>query len=142
METKNLRRGNLVKNKHHQILYVSAIHQDKLDVTKDKKSGDYTTHSSKNILGIPLNTEWLEKLGFIGNTMDMWIALPLGNELELHIECVREGEFEHACLTQGRTGEGVPGKDYKFAYLRDLGYVHEAQNLFFWLTGKELYIDI
>ncbi len=88
--------------------------------------------------GVRITEEWLLRFGFEGDNMDMWKVLPTGNQLELHIDCVWEGKFENACLTQGRTGEGVPGKDYKFAYLSDVKYIHQLQNLYFALTGKEL----
>lgn len=92
----------------------------------------------EEIKPIKLTEKILRSFYFEGNDMDMWIVLPIGNELELHIDCVREGEFEHTCLTQGRTEKGVPGKDYKFTYLKVCKNVHELQNLYHALTGKEL----
>jgi len=135
MKAKNLRIGNyLIYDK--KIIYISEITKQGIGMYDgyglDKNS------PFECLKPIILTEEWLRNFGFEGSDMDMWIILPLGNELELHIDCVFEGKFENACLTKGRTDFGIPGKDYKFAYLNDCKYVHSLQNLFFALTGSEL----
>lgn len=138
MKAKNFRIGNVVKY-DNRIFTIHTIADE--FPTLDTIEFGIGVVDWNNIEPIKLNEDWLRGLGFEGHDMDMWKVLPTGNELELHIDCVREGEFEHACLTQGRTDKGIPGKDYKFAYLNDLKYVHELQNLFFALSGTELEIE-
>ena len=143
MEAKNFRIGNLVTIKGTALHYDGAskdvlfeVGELKEDVVQFK--GFDTGEYYKDLKPIDLNMGWLKLFGFEGCDMDMWIVLPLGNELELHIDCVFPEKFENACLTQGRTDKGIPGEDYKFAYLNECKHVHELQNLFFALTGKEL----
>jgi len=131
MKAKNFRIGNIVD------LWGSVAYIQRCDFSESEHG--IAVDEAKPI---KLTESWLRKLGFEGNDMDMWIVLPTGNELELHIDCVREGQFENACLTQGRQETGIPGKDYKFAYLNDCKNVHELQNLFFALTGTELEVNV
>jgi len=130
MEAKNFRIGNLVNGYDNKPFEFSETEFE------EYANGIGIDEMVKE--PIKLTEEWLRKLGFEGHDMDMWVVLPTGNELELHIDCVLEGKFENACLTQGRKETGIPGKDYKFAYLNECKHVHQLQNLFFALTGKEL----
>lgn len=80
----------------------------------------------------------LREIGFKGNDLNMWIDLPLGKDLQLHLDGVVEGEFEKICISQGRTDDKIPMIDYTYFFLKEVTYMHELQNVFFTLTGIRL----
>tara|TARA_R110000796_G_C14252290_1_gene398774 strand:+ start:140 stop:511 length:372 start_codon:yes stop_codon:yes gene_type:complete len=84
-----------------------------------------TCNKEFTYLPIPLTEEWLLKFGFIAHTNRVWF---------------RDGEFlgidlgiEIYFVQQHTTCEGY------LAFIRTpIKYVHQLQNLYFALTGKEL----
>jgi len=78
---------------------------------------------------IPTTEEWLIKLGFEGDDDERHIVLGLGGGEELSIEL----STKTCCLIRAIKNESVD-----FVYVAYPEYVHQLQNLYFALTGKEL----
>lgn len=75
---------------------------------------------------IPLTPEWLEKLDFTVNTK-VWWEFPGKSDFQLLDNSPFEKTFS---LTE----------DHTLLDVRPLEYVHQLQNLFYIITGKELTI--
>ena len=74
--------------------------------------------SNGDLSPIPLNSEWLERLGFKSN---IWTALWSKDDLSINIATPFYAWY---------------GKESKT--ISDIKYVHQLQNLYFALTGQEL----
>lgn len=98
------------------------------------------------IKSIPLTEEWLLKFGFevINRSgTNFWskdIEVANGNHLDLYLHFhIKNGEIVNSGLTSGEI-------DNEYGYVQDerthlensIKYVHQLQNLYFALTGKEL----
>ncbi|WP_214228614.1 hypothetical protein [Pedobacter sp. B4-66] len=81
---------------------------------------------------IPLSEEWLIKFGFEGDDDERHIVLGFGGGEELSVELLTKT----CCLTRTNKNER---DDY--VYVAYPEYVHQLQNLYFSLTGKELKYD-
>jgi hypothetical protein len=129
IDTKELRIGNWVADKAGQILIVDEISHVELNLKYQDKQGDneFWWRETVNIEPIPLTINQLigfgfeEKVGFVLDT-----------------------------VTIMRGAESTPQKPYfmfgyydmdHFANTVRLYYVHQLQNLYFTLTGKELQFD-
>jgi hypothetical protein len=126
MKLKELRIGNYIKlmlnDEEFAIVQVTLNDFDAID----NKKGVYEP--------LPLTEDWLLKHGFSVKNFDysipiseckvMWLTLIPQNE-----ECT---EYS-VCVTQ--TDEDQEDQN---AFLSDISYVHQLQNLYFALTGKEL----
>jgi len=126
MKLKELRIGNYIKlmlnDEEFAIVQVTLNDFDAID----NKKGVYKP--------LPLTEDWLLKHGFSVKNFDysipiseckvMWLTLIPQNE-----ECT---EYS-VCVTQ--TDEDQEDQN---AFLSDISYVHQLQNLYFVLTGKEL----
>ena len=78
---------------------------------------------------IPITEEWLIKFGFEGDDDERHIVLGLGGGEELSIERLTKT----CCLIRAIKNESVD-----FVYVAYPEYVHQLQNLYFSITGKEL----
>ena len=85
-----------------------------------------------NVNPIHLDEEWLVKLGFEGNEDERHIVLGLGGGEELSVELLTKT----CCLTRSNK----MGQD-DFVYIKYPDYVHQLQNLYHALTGKELEVQ-
>ncbi len=123
MKAQDLRIGNLVYDKHYNLMEVVSLdsRQGYGNVYKDA----YGTSSGGVIKPIPLTEEWLIKMGFekIGTNYEKdWLLLH-GN--------IKTGTVDFL-LNEPKTGK------YKATILM---YLHQLQNLYFALTGEELTIN-
>ena len=120
IQSNELRLGNLVYDSNKRERYVSAIGVGNtiwFDDKADYSPKYYSDH--KNIHPIPLTTEWLEKFGFDKRFDSYWkSAYSNGDCWDFIIQNETEGVFV-----------------FKFTKIQ---YIHELQNLFWILTGKEL----
>jgi len=127
MEAKELRIGNLVTHTDYteSIFTVISIEIDKsggyaID-TSGGKNGSWTwINPLECIEPIPLTAEWLEKLGLKkkgGHYL-------LDGYIQLVLDDVSNAPNRNVLIRN--------------IYITDLGYVHELQNLYFALTGREL----
>lgn len=78
---------------------------------------------------ISLNEEWLIKFGFEGDDDERHVVLGLGGGEELSVELLTKT----CCLLRAIKNESVD-----FVYVAYPEYVHQLQNLYFSITGKEL----
>ena len=111
MQSKDFRRGNLIK--YEDSVYEIDIIAEVFPHLNTDLFGTGVV-GWKNIEGIKINNKWLKKLGFKCRSERLFTI----------------GHFEINIL------EGV--YFVKSYYLRRFEYVHELQNLYFALTGKEL----
>lgn len=74
--------------------------------------------SLQDVCGLKLNEDWLIKLGFLSNPYE-----DRYEKDDFHIHCDKTKDSLDLWVTNCRL---------------DLKYVHQLQNLFFALTGKEL----
>lgn len=86
---------------------------------------------------IQLTEEILLKCRFVGNEDEMHIVLGLGSGEELSIEFITDT----ACLTRSQP-KCNRNDTLDFCYIKYPKYLHQLQNLYFALTGKELEINL
>jgi len=126
IQSNELRLGNLVYDSNKRERYVSAIGVGNtiwFDDKADYSPKYYSDH--KNIHPIPLTTEWLEKFGFV-NTNHGW-------------DKDKFGLFDH---NYSNKEKGLDlGLNMAEGPLPRIRFVHELQNLFFCLSGKELEVN-
>jgi len=82
-------------------------------------------NENKTVEPINLIEEWLLKFGFIKNQNVFWISIS-SIKAEIHIE-----QYSKEFVTIVRS-------DFSELILCPVKYVHQLQNLYFALTGKEL----
>ena len=91
---------------------------------------------NQNYEPIPLTTEWLERAGFVKEFDDVYsIGLPTGDGVDLLLE------WGDCCLRRNHVGKEKKEGDknpYDYAYIKSPKYVHQLQQLYFSLSGKEL----
>lgn len=137
MEANELRIGNLVNGTGMNGCYYDGINFIVLSVSSDsiklapKKSfihlgqGGFLVHP-KNLSGIPLTPEWLERLGF--------------NLDRDHFKT--EGRFPIYCdfkiWARNVDSDGEWKVNHNGDDLTYVRYVHQLQNLYYALTGEEL----
>lgn len=134
MKTTDLRIGNLVNLCFHHKegwfpatvtrIFTESIDTDTTDTAEDDDKEYYWE-------GIRLTEDWLIKLGF---HKDLGYNIHLGEKLFLRIELPIKGSSRQscdACLAWDYTGRWFTGH---------IAYVHQLQNLYHSLTGKELAI--
>jgi hypothetical protein len=118
MEAKNLRIGNIVRSK---INGVSKVEQVGSSINSNyvggrSLDGNYWENS---YMPIEINEQWLIDFGFVNVTDNEYPNYNLG-----HYTCMRRNGKTNICNNHG--------------FINELKYVHELQNIFFALTGREL----
>jgi len=126
MKANELRIGNLVyyesENDYNKLeKYLCKI--DGEDIHKIDREENYANSHKP----IPLTEEWLLKFGFEKDGFDWIIKLHYDTELILNF-----GKYSNAVIQDNEDGDSIS--------LHNPKYVHQLQNLFFALTGKELTI--
>lgn len=116
MTTNELRIGNYLNGKQGHVV-VSEIRLNNSVKIYDNTSSFYVGTCLK---AIPTTTEWLLKLGFIYNDFE-GLYQKSGYDVD-----ILDGEHCHFYIPEF-------GKWYQ-----DTEYLHQLQNLYFALTGKEL----
>lgn len=140
MKIAELRIGNWVNTKFYKDFKIVGltIFEDKTAQCSIYKDLNYYPQSTKieDLRGIKLTDEWLVKLGF-GKLEDCHIK-KLGKE-DL---CTYELWLIDPCNDAGypvQFYEVFDKDDYRFVSLyKPVKYVHQLQNLYFMLCGKEL----
>ena len=126
MEAKNLRMGNWVQDEHGITQYVYRLWKGGAELAEDENGGDDLDYTEDEIFGIPINEQWLEKAGFKSGLIDNYKSFSVGNDTFL---CSGGDAVWIDKLIDGETySVGLCGAKY----------VHELQNLFFAITGREL----
>lgn len=115
---------NLVYNRNREVHAIRA--SDFLRFRTPNIAGDY------GLYGIPLNKRVLRAAEFISDEggTEYSIFLPINNGPEMFVEDAGDTYFP------------VGIKDAKgHVYFRDIKYLHQLQNLFYSITGRELVIN-
>lgn len=108
IQPSELRLGNLVHNRHNEVIEVDW--KDLHNMCQPRMDGN-------GYSGIPLTTEWLEKLGFtVEYTIGGWLRWQKGDFKLLDRKLPHDGPKDPVL------------------------YVHQLQNLYHALTGNELEI--
>jgi hypothetical protein len=130
MKATELRIGNLVNGVLTQKPYIIDAW-----ALREMESGNYQNSQdteTKVFEPIQLTEEWLLKFGFIRHHYDY------ANDV-IYIKNIADNEIDNAEFEWGvypnELGSGIQIKNRK-----SLKYVHQLQNLYFALTGKELVV--
>jgi len=131
MNAKELRIGNWV-NKNGYFRQILGVHSNSVIIMNTPpltltKSMDI--HINK-IEPIPLTEEILLKCGFKDIYNKMWLILEGSPNIEINKSTFQVSVWE----TINDETEGI--------YLNNIKYLHQLQNLYFALTGKELNITL
>lgn len=129
IEVTNIRIGNTIR------LY--ANYEDYEDITVTLQDLTLINTKQGHFEPTPITEEWLLKFGFEKtyepDSPEWRISLGLGSGQELFLEYP---EREYIDIGVKRTNPHKKTED--FCYFKDIRYVHQLQNLFNSLTGKEL----
>lgn len=118
---------------YHEVLGVQGNVISFDDFYNDTEYSEYNVIEITAVRGIKINTKWLEKLGFKFVIRNMWeLKIDFYTTLQfydnqddyitLHIKNYKDMKFESETYT----------------YLKHIKHIHEVQNLFHSLTGREL----
>jgi hypothetical protein len=118
MKASELRLGNWVHPKFP--MQVTCIYKDEILCDFEGNEGDPWEFDPKDLDGIPLSEEWLERFGF-KKTLDYVTYVVYNNEkLDYNIDYIKDKNmflFDEKVIIQ---------------------YIHQLQNLIHALTGEEL----
>lgn len=120
MQVSDLRIGNYVYNSHNTQMKVAALFEDKtiyLDFEGDENLS-YWEENVAHLKGIPITAERLEKLGAIKRQV----------EFSSYFLCGRQFNF-------------IDGIWLDYVTRKPLSYIHELQNFYYTMEGKELKIS-
>lgn len=125
MKAEELRIGNIVGDYNGDDSKWFKVTPTNIKVEQKANKQDFNRYRP-----IPISEEWLLKLGFTHNRMDnlLWKSMPF-NIGEIHYEKKSYGNV--FVLYGSSSSVFVPN---------DIEYVHQLQNLYHSLTGKELEI--
>lgn len=93
--------------------FIEEIGKEYIETTSFRKV------SIKDVSGIPLTPEWVERFGFELNKDGVFV---------LNKFCIEDREAE-----ENRFGSWMNNN-----YLMEVKFIHQLQNLYFAITGKEL----
>ena len=124
LKTTDLRIGNYIYGVSDRVELISAVHENGL-TTKTPHFDDYHTDIIKYYKPIPLTEEWLINFGFL---QSMALTNYWSEDEEMNIFVYNE--VIHYVIPLDHDGN--------FWKIKKLEYVHNLQNLYFALTGKDL----
>lgn len=127
MDTKQLRLGNYVYEIDRRgEVHLEVVRIDQGAILTCTPRADKTKayqkhiHKSRDIVGIPLTGKWLLEFGFKSNPLVLY-------------------EKEGFCVDCGHVTENQAVLSFMFGDLYgEIYFVHELQNLYYSVTGKEL----
>lgn len=135
MKIDSLRMGNLIKaTDTPDIIEVFHLDTDSDDRNRINYIG------SNNFIPIELTNEWIKKLGF-----DKEMVLGLSIDISIHEDQYRKLILSdvYLYLREGILSSNRGNDDLVVLWNKDIRkqfYVHELQNIYFMITGKELTI--
>jgi len=135
MNATELRIGNLVWEDYSGTMEVVEINKlGDIGLVKPymKAIGLY---DAKHLNGIPITTEWLQRLGFYDRSGEQANGLGFGININEAVELCWY-------VIKGYEEEGIKLQTIGSGWTMNVKveYVHQVQNLYFSLTGKELTI--
>lgn len=139
MKANELRIGNLVLIHNHYVSEVCIIQDDLIGVkTVGEPNAQIDFIEPKYISPIPLTEQWMLEFGFKEKNYDYKIPI---SECELvKLMLIPHDEFpseSSVCVIQSNEDDS----EEETVFLSDIKYVHQLQNLYFSLCGKELVIN-
>lgn len=168
MNAAELRIGNWISS--YIFLDARPVHFGPKEIRKVKVTAEDIKFISDNFLatyeGIGLSAEILEKCGILPNENKSWYNLSLpelcgGQELTLTMSRSHKGyviginiiaQQGMDCFDIAEACEGLKREDYPNGigfnvkeasiWFKEIHYLHQLQNLYFTLTGKELDINL
>lgn len=126
IESKELMIGNFVNLTKDNFKTVKPYMMEGVDIYKVDESDCY------DIQPIPLTEDWLLKFGFNKDYKKGYIGIDVNNSDFVLTEPFIIGEWQNYCVFEFKTG--------LLSRFTEVKYVHQLQNIFFALTGKELEI--
>ena len=118
-QVNEMRIGNIMLDDEYNVVNVERINSDRIHEFTMVSQNNGRIYPS-NIYKIPITKQWLEKLGFVNTNTTEY-----PNYIKGIYKCMWRNGEANICNKHG--------------FIKDLKYVHELQNLFFALTGKELH---
>lgn len=137
MKANELRIGNKLINEGY-IIDVASIHKEHIEFWGNGVYGECFINEAEPI---PLNEEWLVKFGFKKGAISYSIdILPFATEYKKLVVDI----FQGILIRNGDEDKGRFNDELITLHncdVRDKIYVHQLQNLYFALVGKELTIN-
>lgn len=124
INAKELRIGNLVQDAQGDIQYVYRLWNGGAELASDMYGNDDMDYSEEEMFGIHLSESMLIDFGFTKRPSGQFVIK--ANEYEWINVQVDKQEICHSLLDKGVS--------------TPYNYIHELQNLYFALSGKELTI--
>ena len=147
MKANELRVGNYLFC-HRYLSIVQGVNSEVVIVLKCLNTLKVIEFGSNEIKPIPITEEWLLKFGF-----DNWgLGTQWNNEFESYVRYVRHNDLDGTSNFEIHYIKSTYGNSEHYQYFiscdeddrlnwgEDIEYIHQLQNLYFALTGKELTI--
>ena len=143
MNANELRIGNIVSGRNDPEMIVHNIYKSGcvelafigMETDEAEEYGLWY-YEVEELKPIPLTPEWLTRAGFVKEFDDVYsIGLPTGDGVDLLLE------WGDCSLRRNHVGKEKKKGDknpYDYAYIKSPKYVHQLQQLYFSLSGKEL----
>ncbi len=131
MNIKRLRPGNLIKisprENEEGLLVIEEIHKENLigEMIAPRR-GYHFRIKFYEILPIPINEDWLQKCGFSKDESEADLWRDTNNRMDFHYSIHGQKQF----FSEGRLIGKFP-----------VEFVHDLQNGYLFLTGKELTVE-
>jgi len=128
----------------HTGIYEAFIYLNEHDLLKDTEFNDTFINYKQGVMtleqisGIPLTEEWLVKFGFTKHSTNWEETSGTENMVGYRIEC---NEWDKSGIFVSKRLEvfiSVIWSDFERLQTTQLKYIHQLENLFFILAGKEL----
>jgi hypothetical protein len=136
MEAQNLRIGNIVKliGINAIVTEIGSYNGEPYIKCKDIPSGIYLHHKGEDLVqGVPLSEDWLIRFGFEKEVF--WD----GNYYTLELN---DNKYCDLCIVNGDKNGFIEVTLFPYEEWFRYKYVHELQNLFAALTGRELELKV
>ena len=138
IQAKELRIGNVIEANTPPMI-VQAINKDSVELYMPGSEADNFEEDLEKCNGIPLTPEILEKCGFQKANNDRWLIEMDGPHR--HIEVIWYGLAKNIYVNLWEAPELSSGEPI-FYSIGGVKYLHQLQNLYWCLCGKELLINL
>lgn len=134
VKVRDLRIGNYIKTKEDDFHFHEILQINKGSICiEDAVSDEFVCVDIIDVEPIKISKDWLEKLGFIFIIRNMWeLKIDFYTKLQFY-----ENQDEYITLFVQNYNNGERISDTHLA-IKNAKYIHQVQNLFFDLTGRDL----
>ena len=131
---RDLRIGNYIKTKEDKFHFYEILQINRGSICiEDAISDEFESVDIIDVEPIKISKEWLQKLGFIFIIRNMWeLKIDFYTKLQFY-----ENQDDYVTLFIQNYNNGERISDTHLA-LKKVKYIHQLQNLFFDLTGRDL----